>query len=133
MQSNYYVDPVKFHNLLVTYKKNGESDRKTWNEIGKCFLLIAKRQLMRMKFYKYSEDRQNEMESLACLYMIRYYKNFDPSRGSSAFSYFTQVATNATLQILNSYKIKDEMFCSLDLLTSNDSVHTSESYNIEEE
>ena len=111
--SNNYVDPVYFQNLLKEYKHSGETDRKIWNELGKCFLLIAKRQLMRFNFINYSEERRNEMESLACLYMIRYYKNFDVVRGSSAFSYFTQIAFRAAQQILIMYKKRDLMFSPL--------------------
>jgi len=127
-----YIDPVMFHNLLVAYKNSGESDKKIWNELGKCFLLIAKRQLMRGKFFNYSEERRNEMESLACLYMIRYYKTFDLTRGTSAFAYFTQIAFRAAQQILNVYKVRDTMFTSLDFITSKENVFTSENYNTEE-
>lgn len=131
MASNY-VDPIRFNTLLTDYKKGNETDKKIWNELGKCFLLIAKRQLMRMNFLNYSIERQNDMVSLACLYMIRYYKNFDVTRGSSAFSYFTQIAFRASQQILNIYKVRDNTFCSLDFITSKESINVSENYSEED-
>ena len=129
--ANNYVNPQKFNDLLLYYQKN--QDKKTWNEIGKAFLLIANKQLSRINFINYSEDRKKEMESLACLYMIRYYKNFDPNKGTSAFAYFTQIAYFAYLQVIIANKKRDKMFTSLDFITSKESVNTSESYNCEEE
>lgn len=130
--ANNYVDPIRFNTLLTDYKKGNETDKKIWNELGKCFLLIAKRQLMRMNFLNYSQERQNDMVSLACLYMIRYYKNFDVTRGSSAFAYFTQIAYRASQQILNIYKVRDNTFCSLDFITSKESINVSENYSEED-
>lgn len=126
-----YVDNKKFHEALVEYKKTGS--RKSYNEIGKFFLIISQRMLQKLSFINYSEDRKNEMCSLACLYMIRYLKNYNTDIYKNAFSYFSQISYNAYLQVIIINKKRDLMFSSLDLITSKDNIYTSESYNCEED
>ena len=126
-----YIDNKKFHQLLIDYQKTG--NRKTYNEIGKMFLLIAEKRLNQLSFINYTEDRKCEMISLACLYMVRYLKNYDPIKFSNPFAYFSQYAWNAYLQVIIVNKRRDTMFTSLDLITGQDSVNTAENYNCEDD
>ena len=56
-----YIKNKTFLKLLTEYKKT--KNKKIYNEIGKCFLLIATNLLNKPKFINYSEDRKNEMIS----------------------------------------------------------------------
>ena len=126
-----YVNNKEFHELLVQYQKT--NDRKTYEKIGGIFLKISQHMLQKVNFINYSEDRRQEFQSLACLYMVRYLKNYDPAKGMNAFAYFSQFAFNAYLQVIIANKKRDKMFTSLDFITSKESVNTSENYNCEEE
>lgn len=126
-----YVNNAQFHQLLVDYKKTGS--RKTYNEIGKIFLIIAERMLHKLNFINYSYDRKCEMTSLACLYMIRYLNNYNPLISTNPFSYFSQYAFNAYLQVIATHKKRDETFLSIENSTNKDNVYASEHYHVEEE
>jgi len=102
-----YLNNEYFTELLVEYKKT--NDRKTYNEIGKSFMLIATRLLNKWNFTSYTFDRKEEMISLALYYMSKYMKNFDPLKGQ-AFAYFTQTATNAFKQYIIDRKKYDSVF-----------------------
>lgn len=126
-----YVDNKRFHELLVEYKKTGS--RKVYNEIGKIFLDISQRMLQKLNFINYSQDRKDEMSSLACLYMIRYLNNYDPLISNNPFAYFSQYAYNAYLQVIIANKKKDDTFISIENTSSKDNVYASENYHVEED
>lgn len=108
-----YVENDKLKKLLVEY--NETESREAYNKIGKMFLQIAKRQLNRVLFIKYSADRKEEMVSDAVYNMCKYVKTFDITK-NNPFSYFTQVANNAALKYINDRKRYDSTFKSLEYI-----------------
>jgi len=56
-----YVNNKIFHALLIEYRQN--KSKKTYEEIGKCFLLISNNLLNKSNFINYTQDRKDEMVS----------------------------------------------------------------------
>lgn len=108
-----YINNKALRNLLIDYKET--RSRKTFNEIGKAFLLIATNLLNRASFINYTKDRKQEMISDATFFMVKYVDKFDVSR-NNPFSYFTMVAKHAFLQNINSYTRRDGFFRSIDYI-----------------
>jgi len=114
-----YINNKDFYSLLKEYREN--KNKKTQNEIGKCFLLISKNLLNKSNFINYTQDRKDEMISDAVFYMCRYIDKFDIER-ENPFAYFTMIAKNAFLQNLNSYLKRNEKFTSIEYIDNCDSV-----------
>lgn len=114
-----YVKNKDFLKLLQKFKKT--KDKKVYNEIGKCFLLIATNLLNKPKFINYTPDRKGEMISDAVFYMCRYVDKFDTER-TNPFAYFTTVARNAFLQNINDYSKRDSMFTSIEYIENVDQI-----------
>jgi hypothetical protein len=112
-----YVNNKIFYTLLKDYKEN--NSKRVYEEIGKCFLLIAKNLLNKASFIDYTQDRKDEMISDAVYYMCRYVDKFDISR-KNPFAYFTMIAKNAFLQSINDYNKRDEMFTSIEYIDNCD-------------
>lgn len=108
-----YVNNKEFHNLLKEYRETGS--KKTYEKIGKSFLLIAKNLLNKSNFINYTPDRKDEMISDAVYYMCRYIEKFDVSR-KNPFAYFTMIARNAFLQNINDYTKRDCLFTSIEYI-----------------
>jgi len=108
-----YVNNKKLRELLIDYKET--RSRKTFNEIGKAFLLIAENFLNKPSFINYTKDRKEEMISDATFFMVKYVDKFDTTR-KNPFSYFTMVAKHAFLQNINGYTRRDGMFRSIDFI-----------------
>lgn len=64
--------------------------------IAECFMKIANNFAMRKEFYYYTF--KDEMVADAILNCTNYIDSFDPDRGSSAFSYFTQACFSAFIR-----------------------------------
>lgn len=129
--SEHYVNNADFQTLLVEYKTT--KSRKTYEKIGAIILKISQRMGHKLNFINYSQDRKNEFQSLACLYCLRYLKNYDAEKYKNPFSYFSQICFNAYLQVIATHKKRDETFLSLENSTSKDNVYASEHYHVEEE
>ena len=108
-----YVNNKEFHILLKKYRQT--KSKKTYEQIGKIFLLIAKNLLNKSNFINYTLDRKDEMISDAVYYMCRYVDKFDVER-KNPFAYFTMIARNAFLQSINDYSKKDSMFTSIEYI-----------------
>ena len=108
-----YVNNKEFHRLLKEYRQ--EKSKKTFELIGKSFLLIAKNLLNKSNFINYTPDRKEEMISDAVYYMCRYVDKFDVKR-KNPFAYFTMIARNAFLQNINDYTKRDVMFTSIEYI-----------------
>jgi len=108
-----YVNNKEFHRLLKEYRQ--EKSKKTFELIGKSFLLIAKNLLNKSNFINYTPDRKEEMISDAVYYMCRYVDKFDVER-KNPFAYFTMIARNAFLQNINDYTKRDVMFTSIEYI-----------------
>jgi len=108
-----YVNNKEFHSLLKEYRLT--KSKKTYEQIGKIFLLIARNLLNKSNFINYTQDRKDEMVSDAVYYMCRYVDKFDVER-KNPFAYFTMIARNAFLQSINDYSKKDSMFTSMECI-----------------
>ena len=114
-QPNNYVNNKTFLEYLVTYKTS--PNQKLFNELGKIFLRIAQRYITKPKFMGYSKDRQDEMVSDACMFMITSgIRDFDPAISTNAFSYFTQVSHNSFLQHINKTKLRESRCSNLNYI-----------------
>lgn len=93
-----YVNNQEFNEALAAYKQELKEnpDAQIPEYIGRCILDIANRFSMRPNFYGYSY--RDEMVSDAVENCLMYVGNYDPTRGTSAFSYFTQICFYAFLR-----------------------------------
>ena len=114
-----YVNNKIFHALLIEYRQN--KSKKTYEEIGKCFLLISNNLLNKSNFINYTQDRKDEMVSDAVYFMCRYVDRYDVDR-PNPFAYFTTIARHAFLQNINKYTKLDNTFTSIEYIDSADVV-----------
>jgi len=111
--ANNYVNNKRFSELLIEYQKT--HSRKSYNEIGKIFVLISTNLLNKTNFINYTQDRKDEMVSDATFAMCRYIDKYDVSKGNP-FAYFTRFAFNAFLQNLKNYKRIGETFVNVSFI-----------------
>jgi hypothetical protein len=103
-----YIDKLEFHNLLKTYKETGS--RKSYNEIGKRFLLIAQNYINKPRYINYTDSWKDDLISEAVYDMVRYLHNYDVDRMEELykttgkipdpFSYFSQYCENGMTRYL---------------------------------
>jgi len=103
IKKNYYVNNARLYDSMKKYYAeaqeygiNGGEEPRLSDYVGQCIMLIAKRLANRPNFSGYSF--REEMESDAIENCVMAAKNFDPTRSSSPFAYFTQVAWNAFIR-----------------------------------
>lgn len=96
-ETRYYVNNKKLKELLDEYKATG----KISDELGKCFLLIAKKLATAANFRGYTYVDDFVQEGVECC--LKYIHNYDPEKGSNPFGYFTQIMKFAFIN-----KIKQE-------------------------
>lgn len=108
-EDNHYVDNDKFLKAMTEWKRevieaenSGEDKPPVTNYIGECFLLIAERLSLRSNFINY--PYRDEMVGDAIENCIMYASNFDPSKSSNPFSYFTQIIYYAFLRRIQKEK-----------------------------
>lgn len=120
-----YVDNKKFYDAFVKHRERtdkarqeGQPDPRLPDSIGRCFLLIAENVAKRGNFAQYSY--RDEMVGDAIENCVTAANNFDPSRGSNPFSYFTQVATWAMIRRIEKEKkqtyVKYAMFQNMNVM-----------------
>lgn len=110
-----YIDKMAFHKYLKKYRET--KCERSFEKIGKCFLLIARNYLNKPSFINYSDDWKDDMISEAVFDMVRYMDNYDidlmeqqlESAGKipDPFSYFSQYVYNGIMRFLD-YKGKDK-------------------------
>jgi len=103
-----YIDKIEFHNLLKDYKETGS--RRSYNEIGKRFLLIAQNYINKPRYINYTESWKDDLISEAVYDMVRYIHNYDVDRMEDGynssnripdpFSYFSQYCENGMTRYL---------------------------------
>lgn len=105
----HYVNNANFLQALVDYeekckiaKQNGKQDPPIPNFIGECFLLIAERLSRKPNFIMYSY--RDEMISDGVENCLMYFRNFDPTKTSNPFAYFTQIIYYAFLRRIQKEK-----------------------------
>lgn len=105
----HYVNNADFLESLVDYhtrckeaKKNNKEEPPIPEYIGECFLKIAEHLSRKPNFISYSF--RDEMISDGIENCIMYFRNFDPSKSSNPFAYFTQIVYFAFLRRISREK-----------------------------
>lgn len=112
------MEYIKNENMLNEMKKFKETGEKS-EELGKMFLLLAKRYSDKGSFSGYSW--KDDMICEAVLTCIRYMHNFDETVESpNPFAYFSRVIHNSFLNYISNQKkhsaMKDICYKNLDRL-----------------
>ncbi len=104
-----YVDNRRLLTVLIEYQEKqaialaeGKNRPRIPEYVGECVLLIAERLSTKYQFanYQYREDMvMDGVENV-----LHYIDNFDPSKSSNPFSYFTQIIYYAFLRRIQSEK-----------------------------
>jgi len=97
LETRFYVNNKILKELLDKYKATGVIS----DELGKCFLLIAKKLATASNFRGYTYVDDFVQEGVECC--LKYIHNYDPAKGSNPFGYFTQIMKFAFVN-----KIKQE-------------------------
>jgi hypothetical protein len=99
----HYINNADFLAALVEYrkscdeaKKNDKEDPRIPNYIGECFLKIAEHLSRKPNFISYSF--RDEMIADGIENCLMYFRNFDPTKSSNPFAYFTQIIYFAFLR-----------------------------------
>ena len=99
----HYINNADFLAALVEYRKlcdeaksNAKEDPRIPNYIGECFLKIAEHLSRKPNFISYSF--RDEMISDGIENCLMYFRNFDPTKSSNPFAYFTQIIYFAFLR-----------------------------------
>ncbi len=94
--NNHYVDNKKLYEAIVQYKQVCIEAKVQCIDtppipdyVGRCILLIAQRLAMKPNFANYSFV--DDMISDGVENCISYFDNFDPSKYTNPFAYFTQI------------------------------------------
>jgi len=102
-QPRHYVNNKDFLNALVAYKKacdvakeNNKPDPQIPNYVGECFLKIAEHLSRKPNFISYSF--RDEMISDGIENCLMYFRNFDETKSTNPFAYFTQIIYYAFLR-----------------------------------
>jgi hypothetical protein len=104
-----YVNNADFMAALMAYKekcKKAEQDKSPPpaipNYIGECFMKIAEGLSHKPNFINYTY--REEMMSDGIENCLMYFNNFDPSKSSNPFAYFTQIIYYAFLRRIQKEK-----------------------------
>jgi len=97
-----FEDLVKYRNKVVEAKEKGLDKPRVSEYSGSCILLIAKRLSTAPQFINYSF--REEMISDGVENCIHYIDNFDPSKSSNPFAYFTQITYYAFIRRIQKEK-----------------------------
>lgn len=90
---SHYVKNSELILEIVECKKNGELSPKAIE----MFWKIANEAVKKLK-YKNPMDREDCISS-AMEDLLRYWKGYDPAKGSNAFAYFSQISKNGYCKI----------------------------------
>jgi hypothetical protein len=109
MREKHYVNNADFLKALIDYKAacdtaktEGKEDPIVPNYIGECFLKIANHLSRKPNFISYSF--REEMVCDGIENCIMYFRNFDPTKSSNPFAYFTQIIYFAFLRRIQKEK-----------------------------
>lgn len=105
----HYVDNKKLLESIIEYrdkvlisKKNGTPKPIIPEYVGHCILLIANRLSMKPNFANYSY--REEMVSDGTENCVSYIDNFNPTKSTNPFAYFTQIIYYAFLRRIQKEK-----------------------------
>lgn len=102
-KSNHYINNGDFLKALVEYqdkckiaKEKEQEDPRIPDYIGECFLKIAEHLSRKPNFVSYSFRDEMILDGVENCLM--YFRNFDPTKSSNPFAYFTQIIYYAFLR-----------------------------------
>lgn len=108
-KSNHYINNADFLKALIDYKsacddatEKQQTAPNIPNYIGECFLKIAEHLSRKPNFISYSF--RDEMISDGIENCLMYFRNFNPSKSSNPFAYFTQITYYAFLRRIQKEK-----------------------------
>ena len=108
-KSDHYIDNQQFFAEMKAWKllvdaanAKGEKHPPVTNYIGECFMKIAEHLSRKPNFINY--PYRDEMISDGIENCLLYAYNFDPSKSSNPFSYFTQIIYYAFLRRIQKEK-----------------------------
>jgi hypothetical protein len=108
-KEKHYINNADFLKALTEYKescKKAKQDKLPSppipNYIGECFMKIAEGLSHKPNFINYSY--RDEMISDGIENCLMYFDNFDPSKSSNPFAYFTQIIYYAFLRRIQKEK-----------------------------
>lgn len=108
-KQKHYINNADFLKALVDYKaacKQSNKDKKPPpaipNYIGECFMKIAEGLSHKPNFINYTY--RDEMMSDGIENCLQYFDNFDPTKSSNPFAYFTQIVYFAFLRRISKEK-----------------------------
>lgn len=108
-KTKHYVNNADFLQALIEYKQNCQVAREQNKEepivpnyIGECFLKIAEHLSRKPNFISYSF--REEMICDGIENCIMYFRNFDPTKSTNPFAYFTQIIYFAFLRRIQKEK-----------------------------
>jgi hypothetical protein len=108
-KSDHYIDNQKFFEEMKMWKalvtaanKAGEKHPPVTSYIGECFMKIAENLSRKPNFINY--PYRDEMISDGIENCLLYAYNFDPTKSSNPFSYFTQIIYYAFLRRIQKEK-----------------------------
>ena len=108
-KSEHYVNNKEFLLALVDFKaeckvaeENGEPKPRINNYIGECFLKIATHLSYKPNFVNYMFREDMICDGIENC--VQYIGNFDPSKSSNPFAYFTQIIYYAFLRRISKEK-----------------------------
>ena len=103
-KSEHYVNNKEFLFALVEFKAEckaaeeaGEDRPRIGNYIGECFLKIATHLSYKPNFVNYMFREDMICDGIENC--VQYIGNFDPSKSSNPFAYFTQIIYYAFLRL----------------------------------
>lgn len=107
--SNDYIDNTEFSKMVTEWIENKPEDNDNPPEkIVLQFMKIANKLTTNHKFFNYDEETKKDFVQNAMLKCVKYAKNFDPSKGKTAFAYFTTIIYYSFLDSLKKlYKNKN--------------------------
>ena len=108
-KKEHYVNNKEFLEALVIYRKEvhaaveeGKPHPKVPDYIGECFLKIATHLSYRPNFVNYMF--KDDMICYGIENCLQYIDNFDPSKSTNPFAYFTQIIYYAFLRRIQKEK-----------------------------
>ena len=104
MSSKHYINNATFLQELLAYKERKKINAKEPipNYIGECWMKIAEGLSHKPNFISYSY--RDEMISDGIENCLMYFENFDPTKSSNPFAYFTQIIYFAFLRRIQKEK-----------------------------
>jgi len=109
MAKNHYINNKDFLKEMIKYrtairkaKRLGQPKPQIPTYVAKCFMMIAENLSHKPNFLSYTS--RDEMVADAIENCVMYVDNFDPSKSSNPFAYFTQITYYAFLRRIQKEK-----------------------------